>query len=291
MIALLVLLGVFGAGAVLSLRSVLGAGSWLGGGRVAVIPLRGTIAEEAAFTGALEQFRDDATVRGFVIEIESPGGTVGASQAIFEAIRALREDDERPVLAWLGDVGASGGYYAAVGADSVYALPGTITGSIGVIMEFPNAEELFRKVGVEWEVVSSAPHKDMGGTRRPLTPADREILEGLVRDVHEQFVDVVSANRPLDRTTVQRLADGRVYTGRQARELGLVDGLMTLRETVAHAGRLAGLGPDPAVVRPREPAIGLFDLIRGVSLDRARGWLGVLAPLRSSAPKLLYEWR
>ena len=291
MIALLVLLGVFGAGAVLSLRSVVGAGSWLGGGRVAVIPLRGTIAEEAAFTGALEQFRDDATVRGFVIEIESPGGTVGASQAIFEAIRALREDDERPVLAWLGDVGASGGYYAAVGADSVYALPGTITGSIGVIMEFPNAEELFRKVGVEWEVVSSAPHKDMGGTRRPLTPADREILEGLVRDVHEQFVDVVSANRPLDRTTVQGLADGRVYTGRQARELGLVDGLMTLRETVAHAGRLAGLGPDPAVVRPREPAIGLFDLIRGVSLDRARGWLGALAPLRSSAPTLLYEWR
>ncbi len=290
-IALLALLGIFGLGAVLSIWWTVGNTSFLAGGRVAVVPLRGVIADEAGFTKALDGFRDDPGVRAFVIEIESPGGTVGASQSIFEAIRDLRDDDDRPVLAWMGDVGASGGYYAAVGADSVYALPGTMTGSIGVIMEFPNAEELFQKVGLGWEVVTSGAHKDLGGFARALSPEDREILEELVRDVHEQFVEVVAENRGLDRETVLGLADGRVYTGRQANELGLVDGLMTLPETIALAGRMAGLGTDPTIVRPREPTVGLFDLIGGLSLGEARTWIGSLAPLRPSAPRLLFELR
>jgi len=290
-IALLALLGIFGVGAILSIWWTVGNTSFLAGGRVAVVPLRGVITDEAAFTKTLDGFREDPGVRAFVIEIESPGGTVGASQSIFEAIRALRDDDDRPVLAWMGDVGASGGYYAAVGADSVFALPGTMTGSIGVIMEFPNAEELFRKVGVDWEVVASAEHKDLGGYARALSSEDREILEELVSDVHEQFVEVVSDNRDLDRETVRRLADGRVFTGRQANELGLVDGLMTLPETIELAGRMAGLGADPTVVRPREPTLNLFDLIGGLSLGDARTWIGSLAPLRPSAPRLLFELR
>ncbi len=290
-IALLALFGVFGVGAILSIWLTVGNTSFLAGGRVAVIPLRGVIADEAAFTKALDGFREDPAVRAFVIEIESPGGTVGASQSIFEAIRGLRDDDDRPVLAWMGDVGASGGYYAAVGADSVYALPGTMTGSIGVIMEFPNAEELFRKVGVDWEVVASAEHKDLGGYGRALSPEDREFLEELVSDVHEQFVEVVSENRNLDRETVRGLADGRIFTGRQANELGLVDGLMTLPETIELAGRMAGLGGDPRVVRPREPTIGLLDLLGGLSLGDARAWIGSLAPLRPGAPRLLFELR
>lgn len=290
-IALLALLGIFGVGAILSIWWTVGNTSFLAGGRVAVVPLRGVITDEAAFTKTLDGFREDPGVRAFVIEIESPGGTVGASQSIFEAIRALRDDDDRPVLAWMGDVGASGGYYAAVGADSVFALPGTMTGSIGVIMEFPNAEELFRKVGVDWEVVASAEHKDLGGYARALSSEDREILEELVSDVHEQFVEVVSDNRDLDRETVRRLADGRVFTGRQANELGLVDGLITLPETIELAGRMAGLGADPTVVRPREPTLNLFDLIGGLSLGDARTWIGSLAPLRPSAPRLLFELR
>lgn len=290
-IALLALLGVFGVGAVLSIWWTLGNTSFLAGGRVAVIPLRGVISDETAFTKALDGFRKDPGVRAFVIEIESPGGTVGASQSIFEAIRDLRDDDDRPVLAWMGDVGASGGYYAAVGADSVYALPGTMTGSIGVIMEFPNAEELFRKVGIGWEVVESGAHKDLGGWARALSPEDRAILEGVVRDVHDQFVEVVTENRSLDRETVLGLADGRVFTGRQAHELELVDGLMTLSETIALAGRMADLGPDPTIVRPREPTIGLFDLLGGLSIDDARTWLGSVAPLRPGAPRLLFEFR
>lgn len=290
-IALLALLGLFGVGAILSIWWTVGDTSFLAGGRVAVVPLRGVIEDEAAFTKALDGFREDPGVRAFVIEIESPGGTVGASQSIFEAIRELRDDDDRPVLAWMGDVGASGGYYAAVGADSVYALPGTMTGSIGVIMEFPNARELFRKVGVDWEVVASGEHKDLGGLSRPLSPEGREILEGVVGDVHEQFVEVVSENRNLDRETVLGLADGRVFSGRQANELGLVDGLMTLSETIALAGRMAGLGTDPTVVRPREPTLSLFDLLGGLSIGDARAWLQSLAPLRPGAPRLLFELR
>lgn len=290
-IALLALLGLFGVGAILSIWWTVGNTSFLAGGRVAVVPLRGVIEDEAAFTKALDGFREDPGVRAFVIEIESPGGTVGASQSIFEAIRELRDEDERPVLAWMGDVGASGGYYAAVGADSVYALPGTMTGSIGVIMEFPNAEELFRKVGVGWDVVASGEHKDLGGLARPLSPEGRDILEDVVGDVHEQFVEVVSENRNLDRETVLGLADGRVFSGRQANELGLVDGLMTLSETIDLAGRMAGLGTDPTIVRPREPTLGLFDLLGGLSIGDARAWLGSLAPLRPGAPRLLFELR
>ena len=290
-IALLALLGLFGVGAILSIWWTVGSTSFLSGGRVAVVPLQGVIEDEAAFTKALDGFREDPGVRAFVIEIESPGGTVGASQSIFEAIRELRDDDDRPVLAWMGDVGASGGYYAAVGADSVYALPGTMTGSIGVIMEFPNAEELFRKVGVDWEVVASGEHKDLGGLARALSPEGRDILEDVVGDVHEQFVEVVSENRNLDRETVLGLADGRVFSGRQANELGLVDGLMTLSETIDLAGRMAGLGTDPTIVRPREPTLNLFDLLGGLSLGDARAWLGSLAPLRPGAPRLLFELR
>lgn len=290
-IALLALLGLFGVGAILSIWWTVGSTSFLSGGRVAVVPLRGVIEDEAAFMKALEGFREDPGVRAFVIEIESPGGTVGASQSIFEAIRELRDEDDRPVLAWMGDVGASGGYYAAVGADSVYALPGTMTGSIGVIMEFPNAEELFRKVGVDWEVVASGEHKDLGGLGRSLSPEGREILEDVVGDVHEQFVEVVSENRNLDRETVLGLADGRVFSGRQANELGLVDGLMTLSETISLAGRMADLGTDPTIVRPREPTLSLFDILGGLSIGDARAWLGSLAPLRPGAPRLLFELR
>lgn len=290
-VALFVLFGIFGVGVVLSARWLMGDGMLPAGDRVAVIPLKGPIVSEDAFLAVLDRFRDDRSVRAFVIEIESPGGAVGASQAIYEAIRQLRDEGDRPVIGWMGDVAASGGYYAAMGTDSVFALPGTITGSIGVIMEFPNLEELYRKIGIGWEVVKSGVHKDMGSSSHPLSESDRQILQSLVQDVHDQFVDDVAANRPLDRATVESLADGRVYSGRQARDLGLIDGLMTLKEAIGRAGQMAGLGSDPDVVRPPERRIGLWDLIRGVTETEARGLLGTLVPLRSGTPRLLYEWR
>ncbi|MFQ5688721.1 MAG: signal peptide peptidase SppA [Gemmatimonadota bacterium] len=286
------LLLVFAGGLFLSSRILTGRGvPLLQGGRVAVLPISGVITSEESFLHNLSAFRRNSTVRAFVIEIRSPGGGVGASQAIYRELRKLRETDERPVIAWMGDVGASGGYYVALAADSIYALPGTITGSIGVVMEFPNAQELLRKVGIGWEVVKSGEHKDMGSPARPLTPSDREILEGLVGDVYDQFVDAVAANRTLDRSRVLELADGRVFTGEQAVELGLVDGISTLEEAIELAGRMAGLGDHPSTLRPREPRFRLVDLLLGLSgrqVRRLAEWIPAVGP---RAPRLLYEWR
>jgi len=239
----------------------------------------------------LDTFAADRGVRAFVIEIESPGGTVGASQSIYEALRDLRDGGDRPVVAWMGDVAASGAYFAAMGTDSVLALPGTVTGSIGVVMEFPVAEELFRKVGVRWEVVKSGEHKDAGSPARGLTEADREIFSAMVEDMHGQFVDAVAGNRPLPRAEIEALADGRVFSGRQAAGLGLVDGLGTLDDAVAVAGRMAGLGDHPRTQRPAERRPRLWEVLLGLTGVEARGLLTTLVPTHSGTPRLLYEWK
>ena len=290
-LTLLLVFGVFAIGLVMSVRWLSGGDLLSAGEAVAVVPLIGAIVDEDEFIENLTAFREDDDVQAFVIEIESPGGTVGASQSIYEAIRDLRDEDERPVIAWMGDVAASGGYYAAMGADSVFALPGTITGSIGVLMEFPNAEELFRKIGLNWQVIKSGEFKDMGSLSRPLSDADRRVLEAFITDVYEQFVEVVAANRPLSITEVRELADGRIYSGRQAEELGLVDDLLTLNEVISLAGVMTGLGSDPKVVRPQEPTVGLLDLVRGITGSQAQALLGSVLPIRSGMPRLLYEWR
>lgn len=291
LIAIVAVFTLFGTGVVISARMLMGERVLPAGARVAIVPLRGVILGEEAFIDQLDAFRRDGGIRAFVIEIESPGGAVGASQSIYEAIRRLRDEGDRPVVAWMGDVGASGGFYAAMAADSVFALPGTITGSIGVIMEFPNAQELYRKVGIGWEVVKSGEHKDMGNPARALSEPDRAILQGLVDDVHEQFVDVVAANRSLARSAIEELADGRVFSGRQAAALGLIDGTGTLDDAIATAGRMAGLGDRPKVERPRPPRLTLWDLLVGVTGAEARGLLRTFLPVHSSTPTLLYEWR
>ena len=290
-IAIIAVFVLFGAGLVLSLRILMGASVLPVGSSVAVVPLRGVIVAEEGFLAQLEAFERDGGVEAFVIEVESPGGTVGATQSIYEAIRRLRDEGNRPVVAWMGDVGASGGYYAAMGADSVFALPGSITGSIGVVMEFPVAAELYRKVGLEWEVVKSGEYKDMGSMARGMTDGDRRILEGLVDDTHEQFVEVVARNRSLSRDSIEALADGRIFSGRQALRSGLIDGTGTLGDAIDVAGRMAGLGEGPNVVRPRERRITLWDVILGAVGPEARGLLRTMVPMQSGTPRLLYEWR
>lgn len=292
-LAIGLLLLFFAAGAYLSVRLATGERiPLMDGRRVAVLPLEGPILGERSFLRSLETYRGQSGIGAFVLEIRSVGGSVGASQAIYHTVRRLREEDERPVVAWIGDVGASGGYYVALAADSVYALPGSLTGSIGVIMEIPNAQELLRKVGVGVEVVKSGEHKDLGSPVRPMSPQDREVLEGIVDDVYGQFVDAVAENRPLPRDSVLSLADGRVFTGEQAVEAGLVDGIATLEEAVDAAGRMAGLGARPPTVRPRErDRLTLLDLLTGVSRSEIRGLVEAVRGVAASGPRLLYEWR
>jgi protease-4 len=277
-VAILVILLIFAGGLWISARLALRGGGVLGGRAVAVLPIEGIITSERRVLANLEALRHNGAVRAFVLEIRSPGGTVGASQAIYHELMRFRDGDERPVVAWMGDVGASGG-----ASDSVFALPGTITGSIGVIMEFPNARELLRKVGVEWEVVKSGEHKDLGSPARPLSEADREILEGVVLDAYEQFVDAVARNRPLTRDQILPLADGRVFTGAQAAELRLIDGDV--------AGRMAGLGEEPRTIRPHRRRLGFLDIVLGVRYTELGRLLGWAAELPRATPRLLYEWR
>jgi protease-4 len=288
---IVLLLVLFASGAILTVRLLLGGRvPGLTPRRVAVLPIVGIIDSERTFVRDLQTFRDDPSVRAFVLEIRSPGGGVGASQAIHATLTRLRQEDERPVVAWIGDVGASGGYYVALPADSIFALPGSITGSIGVIMQFPNAEELLRKVGVELEVVKSGALKDLGSPVRELSEPEREVLQGLVDDVWEQFVGAVAEGRDMPREEVVPLADGRVFSGEQALELGLVDGIGTLQDAVDAAGRMSGIGDRPHVVRPLERRVGLFDLVGGIEESRLAEWIRFISSGARSAPRIRYEW-
>lgn len=260
-----------------------GADNLAFGDRIAVLELEGLILDDDKLLEQLGRFRRDDSVRGFVLAINSPGGVVAPSQSLYRELRRLSREDERPVIASIGAVGASGGYYVALGADSILALPGSITGSIGVIMEFPNVSELMDRVGVQMEVVKSAEHKDIGSPFRPVTPEDRQILSAVVADVYDQFVEAVANERGLSREQVRAVADGRILSGRQALEWGLVDRLGNLRDAIDAAGRMAGLGEDPAIVRPpEERGFTLLDLLlgrggSGVLTDWGRPleWLGV----------------
>ncbi len=229
------------------------------GGRIAVVPLRGVIGDDQRVLRQIRDYRRDRSVKGFVLYVNSPGGGVAPSQSLYRELLRVREDGF-PVIAAIGSVGASGAYYAALAADSILALPGSLIGSIGVIMQFPNARELLDRVGLKFEVVKSGEHKDLGSPYREFSEADRALLQEVVDDVYEQFVDVVAEERGLSRDSVMKVADGRLLSGRRALQYGLIDGHGDVVDAIAQAGVMSGLGPDPRVVRPEQRRLGLLDL-------------------------------
>lgn len=254
------------------------------GGRIALLEVDGIIADDEQFIEDLRALDRDGSVRGWVVAINSPGGVVAPSQSIYEELRKLRARDSRPVVAAIGSVGASGGYYVALGADSILAMPGSITGSIGVIMEFPNVTGLMDKVGVEMEVVKSGAQKDLGSPFRDMGPEDRALLLAMVEDVHAQFIEAVARERRMTVEDVTALADGRILSGRQALAQGLVDRLGNVEEAIALAGRMAGIGTDPGIVKPPRDREGLLaDLLLGrtamESLTRLANPLGGVGPV------------
>ncbi|HKX06407.1 MAG TPA: signal peptide peptidase SppA [Methylomirabilota bacterium] len=228
-----------------------------GGAKVAVVEVEGVIGADSGrgldtdgIIRVLGEYRDDAAVRAVVLRINSPGGVVAPTQEIFNAVRRLREA-KKPVVASLGSVAASGGYYVAVAADRIYASPGTLTGSIGVVMQLANLEGLLKKVGVEYVVVKAGAYKDVGNIARPMTPEERRILQALLDDVYDQFVTAVAEGRGLDPQVVRGFAEGRIYSGRQAQGLKMVDELGGLEEAIAAAAKMAGLPAKPRVIYPR----------------------------------------
>ena len=194
----------------------------------------------------IQSARDDAEVRAVVIRINSPGGSAPASQEVGEELKKLRASG-KVVIASMGDVAASGGYWIAALCDKIYANPGTITGSIGVYIPYANWQELFKKIGVSGEKIKSGPHKDMLSPERPMTEKERAIIQEMVDDLYEQFVAVVAEGRKMDPAKVRQLADGRIYTGRQARTLGLVDEMGTMEDAVRAAAKTAGITGKPVL--------------------------------------------
>lgn len=248
--------------------SVTSSGS---GDAVAIVRVNGTItsSDSSEFTGSatsglvisdLEAAAADNSVKAIVLRVDSPGGTVTGSSQIYEVIR----DYEKPVVVSMAGMAASGGYQISAPADYIFARPDTFTGSIGVIMTLFNAEELIDEIGVDVVLLTSGPNKSMGSTWDELTPEHQEILEALIDETYEDFVQIVADGRGMDVATVRELADGRIYSGRQAADNGLVDELGNLDDAIAKAAELGGISGEPRIVE-YEHLPGLSQLLLGVS--------------------------
>ncbi len=218
------------------------------GDKIGVVEVLGVIVDSKPIIQQLHDFRDNDSIKAVVLRVDSPGGGVGPSQEIHDEVKAMTA--RKPVVVSMGSVAASGGYYIAAPANEIIANPGTITGSIGVVMQFTNFEELLEKIGLSNVVVKSGEHKDIGSPTRPMTEADRAVLQELIDDVHSQFINSVAAGRKLDELSVREMADGRIFTGRRAQEMGLVDKLGNLEVAIEAAAKLAGIEGEPNVVYP-----------------------------------------
>jgi len=218
--------------------------------KIGVLPIDGTITESDALVAQLVEFRKDRRIKAIILRVNSPGGSVGPSQEIYREIRKTAET--KKVVASLGSLAASGGYYAASAADRIVANPGTLAGSIGVIMEFVQVEDLLKKIGVSVEVLKTGEFKDIGSPHRKLSERDREMIRALVFDVQRQFVEAVAQGRNLPVEKVREIADGRVLSGAQCKDLGLVDQLGNFQDAVDLAKTLAGIKGEATLVYPKK---------------------------------------
>ncbi len=257
-------------------------GSFSLGKKIGLVEVTGTIVTPTEYVNQIVRFGEDSSIRALLVRIESPGGGVAASQEIYEALRNVR-DGGTPVVVSMGGIAASGGYYVACGADSIVANPGTLTGSIGVIMNFPIARELMRKIGLEWEVLKTGEFKDVGSFARPMTDRERDLLDGILVDVYDQFVTVVAMERGMSREEVEKIADGSVFTGRQALDLGLVDRIGGLRDALDLAAEMGGISGKPTVVKPHRDLWTIWDLIEDL--------MGTASQVAGQSVSLEYSFR
>lgn len=230
------------------------------GEKVALIRIEGVILDSKDIIDELKEYSDDATVKAIVLRVDSPGGGVAPSQEIYEELLKLKE--HKKIVVSMGSVAASGGYYISCPADKIVANAGSLTGSIGVIMEIPNVEGLLHKIGLKTEVVKSGKHKDIASIFKAMTPEEKEILQAVLDDVHDQFITAIAEARDMDIEKIKKLADGRIFTGRMAKEVGLVDELGNLEDAIQLAGELSGIKGKPRIVYEEEK-FSFLELIRG----------------------------
>jgi protease-4 len=252
------------------------------GDKIGVIEIEGTISRSRNILSEIVKLRKDSGIKAIILRINTPGGSVGATQEIYREIR--KTTLTKKVVASLGDVAASGGYYIAAAADKIVANPGSITGSIGIIMHFVRFEELLKKIGINMEIMKSGEFKDIGSPHRELTERDKELINNLMMDIQRQFEESVAKGRNLPVEKVQQIADGRIFTGSQAKELGLVDVLGNFQDAVEIAKNLAGIRGDVKLVFPKKENLRFWDLV----LEGAAGSVARL--MERMKGRVEYRW-
>nr|HID59833.1 signal peptide peptidase SppA [Desulfobacterales bacterium] len=253
------------------------------GEKVGIIEVNGVITESRSTLKSLKQFRKNSKIKAIVLRINSPGGAVGPSQEIYAEVKKTKK--VKKVVASMGAIAASGGYYIAAAADKIVANPGTITGSIGVLMQFTNIEELLKKIGLTAVVVKSGDYKDIGSPLRKMTPKERKLLQGFVNNIYEQFVSAVAESRKLPLEKVKAVADGRIFSGEEAKRLGLIDTLGNLEDAIDLAARLGGIKGEVSVVYAKEKRFSLFEYVFGSTLSE------IIKDLFSQKYTLGYLWQ
>ena len=263
---------------------------------VAVIPIYGVITQGASSRSwdrgsqqTAKRIRAAAArkeVKAIVLDINSPGGSVGAVQEIYSAVLKAKAETKKPFIARFGEVSASGGYYVGAACDQIVSHPGTITGSIGVIFSVSNIEGLMKKVGLRSEAIKSGKFKDIGSMTREMSPEERRLLQAMIDDSYEQFVAAVAQGRKMTVEQVKPLADGRIYTGRQAKEAGLVDKFGDLQDAVDAAGEAGGLGKNPRVLSDGDPFENLMSLLETKLSLRS----SAVEQALDATPRVEYRW-
>lgn len=248
-----------------------------GGDRIAVIPVEGVIGDEMAKTvnRHLKQYGNDSHVKAIILRVDSPGGGVSASQEIYREVKRVKEEKKKKIIISMGSVAASGGYYVACPADKIFANPGTITGSIGVIAEWLNYKDLAEWAKVKPVVFKSGEFKDTGSPTRDLTDREKQYFQGMINELYGQFVEAVTQGRKgrgsegneLNEDRVRGLADGRIYTGESALKNGLIDSIGNYEDAVKETAKMVGIKGEPQVVTPPKPreGISILDLLLGLS--------------------------
>ncbi len=233
------------------------------GDKIGIVEIKGVITQSSPIIEELHRYEEDAEVKAIILRIDSPGGGVGPSQEIYREITKIKT--KKKIITSMGSVAASGGYYIACASDLIVANPGTITGSIGVLMEFTNIEELLKKIGIKGVVIKSGEHKDIGSPFREMSQEEKRLIQGVIHNVHQQFIQAVIEGRKLDRAKVTQIADGRILTGEQAKQLGLVDQLGNLQDAIDTAAKLVGIKEKPMVIYPKKRFSILELLIKDIT--------------------------
>jgi len=233
------------------------------GDKIAVVDLEGVIIEPQTVVGQLKDFADDDSIKAIILHINTPGGGAAASQEIYTEVRRIRDEKKKTIVASVESVGASGGYYVASGTNKIYANPASVVGSIGVISEWINYEELMKWAKLKDVTLKAGALKDAGNPAREMTPEERAYFQSLIDDMHQQFISAVAEGRKMKVDDVKAIADGRVWTGQQALPLKLVDKLGDFQTAVDETAKSVGIKGEPELVRPQKERRTLLDVLTG----------------------------